>query len=202
MTCFQFKRAHCASGIADENKTTLGYIAVTVGAWEPRKFPTNFQRDSWKRSGSKCFWTSEQQYWETGYKNKGIKNSERKLSPAWNSVCVRMCFPKKEEDLGGKDQEGPLGERWREVPGQGWLQGDSPQRCQRALSTTARAGQQAPGHTFLGRWDSENNSFTQICWEEIYKKGQEFRVKSQRNREKGSKWKNLLLTPEDKSFEG
>lgn len=67
------------SGITDENRATSRNIIVKFGAWEPRNFPTNFQKESQKRSGFKCYWTSEQQYWKLRDNSTGIQNSKGKL---------------------------------------------------------------------------------------------------------------------------
>lgn len=66
-------------------------------------------RDRGKFWIQKSFLTSKQQYWKTG----GIQDSERKLFPAQNSVFIRMCPLKEEEDLGHKKQECHIGQRPR-----------------------------------------------------------------------------------------
>lgn len=70
------------SGIIDENKATPTNITVKFGAWEPRNFPTDFQRVR-KDLDTKCLWTSEdRRYWKIGGNSTGIQNSEGKLFSA------------------------------------------------------------------------------------------------------------------------
>ena len=68
-------------------------------------------------------------------------------------------------------------------------------------SVHVRAGQQALEETFLGRWNCENNWFTQIFCKEIYLSGWEFKIKSLRGTLcKLSKWTKTIIIRK-KSFE-
>lgn len=136
---------------------------------------------------SKCYWTSEQQYWKLRDNSTGIQNSKGKLL-FWNSVVFLDVFlPRKR-----KTRKQGIGE---------------PQRKQEKGipiangSVHVRAGQQALEETFLGRWNCENNWFTQIFCKEIYLSGWEFKIKSLRGTLcKLSKWTKTIIIRK-KSFE-
>lgn len=118
----------------------------------------------------------------------GIQNSKGKLLFFWNSVFFWMCSSQ-ERGRPGKQGVGEPQRRQEE----GIPAADG--------SVHVRAGQQALGETFLGRWNCENNWFTQIFWKEIYVSGWEFRIKSLRGTLcKLSRWTNKTIIIRKKSF--
>lgn len=136
---------------------------------------------------SKCYWTSEQQYWKLRDNSTGIQNSKGKLL-FWNSVFFLDVFlPRKRKTRETRNR------RATKETGEG--NSHCKWQCPRQGRSAGSRGD------FLGKMKFENNWFTQIFCKEIYLSGWEFKIKSLRGTlYKLSKWTKTIIIRK-KSFE-